>query len=262
LLLDEYTNSYNDQHLSECLSYIAPKETVGSLAAHDDFELRKYAEFLEMAKNVIEKSGLGSEPFPGELLKPIKEANLPPEIVALLVEYYVNAYEQPFTALSDIHISPVDSIVVLPRAKQYGRMRIGSEVIGSTLSARYVKSSNILSKFVLNDNTTDTYPGQVQFFFEHTIRLAEGEKKHFLAFVKWYKPAEDTRSRFYCQIDNDNTKICNVELWKREFYELKRDCIIPIHNILGRFVAGSMTIGKKKQKEMMSVIPINRKIHI
>src|SRR5205807_5967223 len=49
-------------------------------------------------------------------------------------------------------------------------------------------------------------------------------------------------------IDNDDEKICNIELWKRDFYELSRDCIIPIHSILGRFIAGTMKIGKKIPK--------------
>jgi hypothetical protein len=71
-----------------------------------------------------------------------------------------------------------------------------------------------------------------------------------LAFIKWYKPAEDHRSRFHCQIDKDDTKICNIELWKKDFYKLSRDCIIPVHNILGRFIAGTMKIGKKIPKNI------------
>ena len=91
--------------------------------------------------------------------------------------------------------------------------------------------------------------------------MPEGETTHSLAFVRWYKAAEDRRTRFHCQVNKD-LKICNVELWKNDFYELSRDCIIPVHNILGRFVAGKMKIGKKNPKEYLSVIPINRKIHI
>lgn len=214
-----------------------------------------------MSKDVKEKAGAGSEAFPGKLLKPMKEANLTSEMLDLLVEYYHNAYDDlSFETLSNIHNSYSESIVVFPTVNQFGRLRIGAEVIGSTFSARHIKSANILSQFVLDDNTTDTYPGQVQFYFEHTVHLpAEGSVKHYLAFVRWYKPAEDKRSRFHCNIDND---ICNIELWKKDFYEPKRDCIIPIHNILGRFVAGTMKIGKKNPKEYLTVIPINRKIHI
>ena len=49
---------------------------------------------------------------------------------------------------------------------------------------------------------------------------------------------------------------------EKGFYELSRDCIIPIHSILGHFIAGTMKIGKKNSKEYLSVIPINKKIHI
>jgi hypothetical protein len=122
----------------------------------------------------------------------------------------------------------------------------------------------VLAQFVTDDNgSIDTYPGQVQFFFEHTIDLpAGGSVKHSLAFVKWYRPAEDTRSRFHCQVSIDDTSICNIELWKKNFYELSRDCIIPVYNILGRFVASSIKIGKKNPKEYLSIVPLNRKVHI
>ena len=124
-----------------------------------------------MSKNVKEKAGTGSEAFPGELLKPMKkEVNLPQEIMSLLVEYYNNAYDLSFVALSNIHISSSESIPVLPKVNQFGRLRLGAEVFGSTFSVRHLRSANILAQFILDDNnTTDTYPGQVQFFFEHTI---------------------------------------------------------------------------------------------
>jgi hypothetical protein len=262
-ILDELSASCDEnQHLSTCLPYIAFKKSVGSLAAHEDFELMKYSEFLSMSKNVMEKAGTGSEPFPGTFMKPMKkDVNLPPEVLALLVEYYCNAYEYTFVTLSNIHTSSKDSIVVLPKVNQFSRLRVGAEVFGSTHS-RYIKSANVLAQFVVDDYTTDIYPGQVQFFFEHTIQLPEGPATHSLAFVRWHDKADDRRSRFHCQIDNDNTQICNIELWKKDFYDLSRDCIIPIHSILGRFIAGTMKIGKKNPKEYLSVIPINKKIHI
>ena len=263
-ILDELSASCDEnQHLSTCLPYIAFKKSVGSLAAHEDFELMKYSEFLSMSKNVMEKAGTGSEPFPGTFMKPMKkDVNLPTEVLALLVEYYCNAYEYTFVTLSNIHTSSEDSIVVLPKVNQFSRLRVGAEVFGSTHSPRYIKSANVIAQFVVDDNTTDIYPGQVQFFFEHTIHLPEGPATHSLAFVRWYDAADDRRSRFHCQIDNDNTKICNIELWKKDFFELSRDCIIPIHSILGRFIVGTMKIGKKNPKEYLSVIPINKKIHI
>ena len=113
--------------------------------------------------------------------------------------------------VSNIHTSSEDSIVILSKVNQISRLRVGAEVFGSTHSPRYIKSANVLSQFVIDDNTTDIYPGQVQFFFEHTIQLPEG-------------PAT--------------------------------------HSILGRFIAGTMKIGKKNPKEYLLVILINKKIYI
>ena len=112
----------------------------------------------------------------------------------------------------------------------------------------------------MDDDTSGIYPGQVQFFFEHIVYLPE-PKTYYLAFVRWYKLAEHYNTRFHCKIDDDD-KSCNIELWKSEFYEVGRDCIIPIHNILCRFISGSFEIGKKNPKKYITIISINRKFHI
>ena len=73
-ILDELSASCDEnQHLSMCLPYIAFKKSVGSLAAHEDFELMKYLEFLLMSKNVTEKAETGLELFPGTFMKPMKK---------------------------------------------------------------------------------------------------------------------------------------------------------------------------------------------
>ena len=35
-----------------------------------------------------------------------------------------------------------------------------------------------------NDESIDIYPGEVQYYFEHTLRLSEGPRTHLLAYVK------------------------------------------------------------------------------
>src|SRR5438270_11637302 len=62
-------------------------------------------------------------------------------------------------------------------------------------------------------------------FFEHTIYLNINNKSttHSLALVKLYKPVKDHKIRYYCQVDDDDIKSCNVELWSNEFYKLGRD---------------------------------------
>jgi hypothetical protein len=114
---------------------------------------------------------------------------------------------------------------------------------------------------VQGDGTIDIYPGQVQFFFEHTVYRNSNSQPsiHSLALVKWYKPVWDHKIRYYCQVDDD-VKSCNIELWTNEFYDMTRDSIIPIHNILGKFIKCDLSIGTKRPKNYMAVIPLNKKI--
>ncbi|GET55087.1 hypothetical protein GLOIN_2v1786477 [Rhizophagus irregularis DAOM 181602=DAOM 197198] len=106
--------------------------------------------------------------------------------------------------------------------------------------------------------SVDCYPGQVQFFFSHKVDLPDGELEHNLAFIQWYQPVN---SRYYFSIKDD--EICNVELWGTEFYPEGRDCIIPVHNILSRFVPIKYKISDRKNaKEYLAVNPVNRKFNI
>ena len=79
-----------------------------------------------------------------------------------------------------------DFIVVLPNIIQHGRIRIGSEIFGTNIAPRYQKNSYILAKFIQDNEMIDMFPGEVQFYFTHTIDLPTGLKMHQLAFVKWY----------------------------------------------------------------------------
>jgi hypothetical protein len=119
-----------------------------------------------------------------------------------------------------------------------------------------------LSNFITSDNRVDCYAGQVQYFFKHTIDFEDGPAEHYLAFVQWFKPAEASNVRYYFSID-DEERTCNVELWKNEFYPDGRDCIIPVHNILCRFVPVKYKISTRQNAvEYLAINPINRKFHI
>ena len=272
-------NSFLQYYLSNCdkeilcnsLDIIKPKKSTGSLSALDDFESDEYQNFIRLSR-IEDESAIGTEPFPGELMNPCQETNLPNNILDLLVKYYDNLYDDSFMSISSITASSINRNVVNPRIKQYGRLRIGADIYGSVQAARHEKSSYILARFVEDDDTVDTYPGQVQYFFEHTIYLNNKSITHSLALVKWYKPVQDlvglgksklTRSRkirYYCQVDDDDIKSCNIELWSNEFYDLGRDSIIPVHSVLSKFIKSKFYVGAKKPKEYMAVIPLNKKI--
>lgn len=269
--LQYYLSNCDEEILCNSLDIIKPKKSTGSLSALDNFESDEYQNFIRLSR-IEDESAIGTEPFPGELMNPCQETNLPNNILDLLVEYYDNLYDDSFMSISSITASSINRNVVNPRIKQYGRLRIGADIYGSVQAARHEKSSYILARFVQDDDTVDTYPGQVQYFFEHTIYLNNKSITHSLALVKWYKPVQDlvglgksklTRShkiRYYCQVDDDDIKSCNIELWSNEFYNLGRDSIIPVHSVLSKFIKSKFYVGAKELKEYMAVIPLNKKI--
>lgn len=247
----------DNEALSTTLEIIKPKKSVGSLSALDEFESDEYLNFIRLSR-IEDESASGTEPFPGEFMNPCSEIDLPNNILDLLVEFYSNLYGDDFISISSIRGSDT-GIVVNSKIKQHGRLRIGADIYGSVQAARYEKSSYVLARFVQEDGSVDTYPGQVQLYFEHTIYLNNKCKTHSLALVKWYKPVQDHEIRYYCQVDDD-IKSCNIELWSNEFYNVSRDSIIPIHNIFGRFIKCKFYVGSKNPKEYMAVIGLNKKI--
>ena len=109
---------------------------------------------------------------------------LQPIILDLLIEFYNDA-ATGFQFTKPRQISGIDQIPVFPTVTQYGRLKLGSEIFGSTFSACYIKSSRILARFVATeDEMVDSYPGQVQFYFDHTIYLPSGPQIYHLTFVR------------------------------------------------------------------------------
>ena len=98
------------------------------------------------AKECKKNARVGTEHFPGELLKPMKkDVNLLPEVLTLLVDYYHNAYGYPFVTLSNIHNSLIESIVVLLKVNQFGRLRLEAKIFRSTFSKWYIRLANVLA---------------------------------------------------------------------------------------------------------------------
>jgi hypothetical protein len=260
--LDDLTyEQINNPKLAGALELVKSRATTGSLAIYDGFDFAELYRFMQIFRHHSDDSITGSEAFPGEMLNPKKErVSLPDDIYELLVQYYNTAYDSEFVTIADA-LTSKDSIVVSPKVDQYGRIRIGTEIFGATIAPRYKRNSHILAKFIQEDETTDIFPGTVQFFFEHTIELPIGTKTHHLAFVKWHLPAPNQQTRFYCKTNNGRS-VCNIELWKYEYYETGRDSIIPIHNIYSRFVSSKFMVGSRRPKLYMAVIPINRQFHL
>jgi hypothetical protein len=169
-LQNYFLNNCDDNNLLEALEIIKPRKTVGSLAALDELSGEEYLNYIRLS-NIEKESATGTEIFPGNMMSPTKKIILKNNILEILVAFYNNSYEENFIPLSQLKNPENNKIIVSPHIFQYGRLRIGGDIYGSVEAARYIKSSYILAKFVQNDGSIDTYPGQVQFYFEHTLYM-------------------------------------------------------------------------------------------
>ena len=268
--LDELIIANQSDKLNEVLRLVKPRPTAGSLAMYDEFDSSELHQFRQNFRIESDITITGSENFPGEMLTPRNDrVSLPDDIYELLVYYYNDAYyDLEFVTIAGASDKLIleeeleDFIIVLPNITQHGRIRIGSEIFGANIAPRYRKNSYILAKFIQDNETIDTFSGEVQFYFTHTIDLPTGSKTHQLAFVKWYQSAPNPKTRFYCKADDDDDEGCNVELWKNECHKADRDSIIPIHNIYSRFVPSEFVVGTRTPKTYMAVTPINRQFYL
>ncbi|GET49776.1 hypothetical protein GLOIN_2v1775288 [Rhizophagus irregularis DAOM 181602=DAOM 197198] len=212
---NQISNIINSGVESKGLDLISNRPSVGSLSEADQFSADEMRRFWLTSRNIHESTTTGKEAFPGEMLRPVfNDIVMSSDMLDLIVEYYMASYEtmefrKPFGEGAE------DSIIVQVKMNQFG-------------------SSFILAKFMTESGDIDCYPGQVQYFFTHAINLPDGLSEHNLAFIRWYKPAESSNIRYHFRVRDD--EICNVELWGTEFYPESRDCIIPVHHILGRFI--------------------------
>ena len=256
------SHQLNNDRLSEGLELLKPRTTTGTLAAYDELDYNELFRFRQIFCQEVDNTINGSETFPGEMLTPRKNrVPLPDDIYQLLIEYYSNAYESKFITIAEsVSASPSDFIVT-NMVNQFGRVRISAEIFGSVMATRFLKNAHVLAKFIQDNETSDLFPGQVQYYIEHTTKTPNGLKTHRLALIRWYKPAPNRQTRFYTSIDTEE-ECSNIELWQNDFYDLSRDCLILIHHIYSRFVSSEFVIGKKRSITYKAIIPINRQFHL
>ena len=166
------------------------RPSVGSISESDEFGSEEMERFLLYSQDIKESPISGCEEFPEEMLGSLSENILmSDEMLDIMVEYYKATYIR-YTFRRPFGEGPDDSVIIRVKMSQFGRCRIGSEIFSSKMSSRSVKSSFILAKFITDDDNVDCYPGQIQFFFKHTVDLPNnGPAEHFLAYIRWYKPA-------------------------------------------------------------------------
>ncbi|CAG8631847.1 5580_t:CDS:2, partial [Ambispora leptoticha] len=122
------------------------------------------------------------------------------------------------------------SILINPFGDQFGCLQIGSEVFGSTISMQHTRSFFIMANFINQDGAScNTYVGQIQYFIRHAVNISNHKLEHNLAFVRWYKPASNSSTRFYFGMNEEEKRLYNIELWTKDFFPISHDCIISVH---------------------------------
>ena len=237
----------NLQHtklVKEAFTIIIPYKQRGSLQESEKMTIADLWQFLSLSWLLSgERLIFGTEEIPGGFLKPSRiGVRIPMKLHDYLTEYYSLLYQGQQIKL--------DSVI-----NQYARLQIGSEIIGSNMLPRYTKNARILAKWqARDDDSTDTYSGEVQYYFEHTAEVSGRQKKHRMAFIQWFKKVNSASTRFRHRIDEDD--ISNTELWSLDVGAKGRDSIMPVHQIFGRFVKGICRTNLRRQ--YLCVIPLNR----
>jgi Transposase family tnp2 len=234
--------------LEESLSLLMPKKDVGSLALTTEREELQH--FLAMSHNMSTKI-YGTEPIPGRMVMPSNIGIvMPSNLRRILCGWYAILYEkdqEDILGFMDLQVN------------QYARLQIGEEIFGSMMSGRHEKNASILAKWkAVGDESIDIYPGKVQYYFEHTLRLPEGPKKHLLAYVKWYKSAPSSNIRFKHSFMEPD--VSNTELWRAEYYQEGCDSLLAVHRILCR--ATEFKYVKVGKQNYVSIVPLNRKYNL
>ena len=127
------------------------------------------------------------------------------------------------------------------------------------ISSHQEKNATIFAKWkAVSDDSTDVYPGEVQYYFEHTLRFPDEPKTHLLAYVKWYKCAPSSGIQFRHSFME--LEISNTELWKAEYFPESCDSLLAVHRILCRAIKfNNIRIGKQTY---LSIVPLNRKFNL
>ena len=160
----------NDNHIRNISSFanvqikglnlLDNRTNVGSLSENDEFSSDEMERFWFNSINIQESIVTGREPFPGEMLRPTSEkVDLSKSMLDLMVEYYTATYET-LNFKAPFGDGPEDLIILSHiTINMFGRCRIRSEVFGSTMASRHVKSSFVLANFITNDGKVDCYAG-------------------------------------------------------------------------------------------------------
>lgn len=147
----------------------------------------------------------------------------------LLLKVYKVMY--PETMIMKEHLSFI--------YKQFKVISIGEERFGSMKESRSLRSARIMASWTGERGNIDLAskprPGEVKFYFEHSVHINGNSTVHLFANVKWYGQYPSS------------TGITSLNLWKADDYECGGEsAFIPVQRIYCRVAAGFLQKGSTK----------------
>lgn len=134
-----------------------------------------------------------------------------------------------------------------------GSIKIGSITYGSKMQPRAIRSGKILASWPAGngqilDETFSLAAGTVQYFFSHSIKLADEHFTHYFACVRWYVPDEES-----------NNYGNPIKVFKHQLHPGGPSSFMPVQRIFSRYA--SVELEKEGQKNIV-VSPITRNVHL
>ena len=145
----------------------------------------------------------------------------------------------------------IDRKAMATTIKKYSSVTIGSQLYGSKMECRSLRSARIYASWAantggLNLNELLFFAGSVLFYFSHSIKLNGNFVQHVFARVLWYKP------------DNNPDLYGNpTKMWKlNDLLPYGPSNLIPVQRIYCRYAAAETVVeGEKK----LITVPLDNK---
>ena len=100
-------------------------------------------------------------------------------------------------------------------------------------------------------------------FYQRSYACNRGEwssRETLLGICALVQASLNCRNPFHKSPDKQPNN-CLAELWDTEFSEEAADCMLPVHNILGRFLPSTIEVANS-QGRYLAVVPLNRRFYI
>lgn len=136
---------------------------------------------------------------------------------------------------------------------KFGSIKIWSTTYGSKMQPRGIRSGKILASWPAGnghvlEETFCLSAGTVQYYFSHSIKLADEHLIHYFACVRWYIPHEESTS-----YGNP------IKIYKNQIHPGGPSSFMPVQRIFSRFASAELELAGQNN---IAVSPIIRNVYL